>query len=224
MSPLLAASARRDDGLDLQGVCQVAAERLEDMNEKIPCTECGAMILPSTAEANGGLCTPCKRGFRKNIEDGKLRHAERKRARENPDLATRHWRWLVREIYQTPVSAENQTYFAVTILEGEVYNGGFHQYFGNSSGGYYADALRGLEEMGAAECRRILLAAKQLLFGEHEVPQMQAPRFEYLDLEETEPAREEELVALDRAFLVEGDRLRDLLLQYAHKHRLFDGF
>jgi hypothetical protein len=110
------------------------------------------------------------------------------------------------------------------VLEGEVYNGGFHQYFGNSSGGYYADALRGLQEMGATECRRILLAAKQLLFGAQEVPGTQAARFDYLGVEEMDPGREQQLLALDRAFLAEGATLRDLLLQYAHKHRLFDGF
>ena len=29
------------------------------MATKIPCTKCGAMILPTTAEKNGGLCMPC---------------------------------------------------------------------------------------------------------------------------------------------------------------------
>src|SRR5712692_334277 len=27
---------------------------------KIPCTRCGAMILPATAEQTGGLCMPCR--------------------------------------------------------------------------------------------------------------------------------------------------------------------
>ena len=29
--------------------------------QKIPCSKCGAMILPATAEKTGGLCMPCTR-------------------------------------------------------------------------------------------------------------------------------------------------------------------
>jgi hypothetical protein len=29
--------------------------------QKIPCSKCGALILPSTAEKMGGLCMPCTR-------------------------------------------------------------------------------------------------------------------------------------------------------------------
>jgi hypothetical protein len=191
------------------------------MNEKIACTACGAMILPATAAANGGQCTPCRRGSRANIEEGKRRYAERKLARANPDPATKHWRWLVRQVSHSPVSAENWTYFAVCLLEGEVYNGGFHQYFNNSSGSYYADALRGLEEIGAEDCRRILLAAKQVVFGEHDVPDTQAARFDYLDLG---PAQEKKLAELDRSFGDEAAKARHLVVQYARKHGLFDGF
>ena len=32
--------------------------------EKLPCIECGAMIVPTTAARNDGLCEPCKNGFR----------------------------------------------------------------------------------------------------------------------------------------------------------------
>jgi hypothetical protein len=191
------------------------------MNEKVACTACGVMVLPSTAATNGGLCTPCKRGFRRNIEEGKQRYAERKLAQANPEPATKHWRWLVNEVSCSELSAENQNYFAVCLLEGEVYNGGFHQFFNNSSGNYYADAMRGLEELGADECCRILLAAKRLLFGEHEVPGTQAARFDYLELN---PAQEKTLAGLDRAFGNETAKLRELVTQYAQKHRLFDGF
>ena len=29
--------------------------------ERIPCSKCGAMILPATAQATGGICMPCKK-------------------------------------------------------------------------------------------------------------------------------------------------------------------
>ncbi|MBV8408626.1 MAG: DUF4375 domain-containing protein [Alphaproteobacteria bacterium] len=181
------------------------------------------MILPSTAAANGGMCVPCKRGFRKDIEEGKLRYEERKRAQANPDPATKHWRWLVGQVYRSPggfagLSEENRTYFAVCLLEGEIYNGGFHQYFLNSSGDHYAVALHGLEEVGAAACRRLLLDAKQVVFGQHEVPGTKAARFDYLDLK---PAQERKLSGLDRSFGNEAAKLRELLAQYAQRHCLF---
>jgi hypothetical protein len=186
------------------------------------------MILPATAAANGGLCMPCKGGFRKSIEEGRRWHEERKQAWANPDPATKHWRWLVKQVYQAPglagQSAENQTYFMLTVLAGEVYNGGLHQFFGNSSGDHYADVVRALEETGAAECLRILVAAKQLLFGEDEVPETRAARFDYLDFDTLGPEREGELKKLDRAFGKESGKLREIIERYAHQHRLFDGF
>jgi hypothetical protein len=195
------------------------------MSEKIACTACGVLILRSTAAENGGLCIPCKRGNRRNIEDGKLRNAERKKAAANPDPATRHWRWLVNQVYRTDdgfaaLSTENQLYFAAVQLEGEVYNGGFEQYFRNSSGDYYASAVEGLEQIGAAECRRTLLAAKQVLFGSRDVPADRAYRWD--QMEKMTPAREMKLDELSRLFVDEAARCRDHVAQYAREHGLFE--
>jgi hypothetical protein len=41
------------------------------MTQRIPCKECGAEILPTTAQATGGVCMACKNGIRKNIEKSK---------------------------------------------------------------------------------------------------------------------------------------------------------
>jgi hypothetical protein len=54
---------------------------------------------------------------------------------------------------------------SVRTLEGEVDNGGFAQYFYNSSGGQAAYALRGLKEIGAHRTEDLLQQAMQL-FGE----------------------------------------------------------
>lgn len=35
---------------------------------KIPCIQCGALILTSTVEKTGGLCMPCKNGTRESME------------------------------------------------------------------------------------------------------------------------------------------------------------
>jgi len=197
------------------------------MTEKVACVTCGTMILATTAEANGGECMPCKRGFRKKLEEGKVRAAERKAARANPEPATLHWRWLVNEVYRTPsgiggLSPANQNFFAAFQVEGEVYNGGFEQYFGNSSANFYAYAVRGLDDIGAVECRDILIAAKAVLFGAGEVPATQAARFP--EIEKLGPARTEALNALDRRFGAAAARMRELGRDYAAKHGLWDGF
>jgi len=197
------------------------------MSDKIACTACGAMILATTAAANGGQCVPCKRGFRKNIEEGKVLRAERKAALANPEPATLHWRWLVNQAYRTAsgisgLSVENQNYFAAFLLEGEVYNGGFHQYFGNSSADFYPYALRGLKEIGVLECRDIVIAAKEVLFGESDVPATQPAR--WVLIEKMGPRRQKELTALDRRFNSEKGPMRELGRDYARRYGLWDGF
>lgn len=194
------------------------------MSEKVACHECGALILATTAAGNGGLCMPCKKSFRKNLEDGKRRAAERKAARDNPDAATLHWRWLVDQVWRSPggftaLSAQNQLYFALCMLEGEVYNGGFDQYFSNSSGDHYEATRRGLAELGADACLRLLDAAKEVLFGSGEVPRTQAERQKRMGRGSS--ARERKLAEIDRAFGTEAAALRELVAQYARTHGLY---
>jgi hypothetical protein len=185
------------------------------------------MILAATAEANGGECMPCKRGIRQKLAEGKVRAAQRKAALANPGPGTLHWRWLVNEVYRTPsgiggLSAVNANFFAAFQVEGEVYNGGFEQYFANSSADFYSYAVRGLDDIGAIECRDILIAAKAVLFGTGDVPPTQAARFP--EIEKLGPGRTDALNALDRLFGAASARLRELGREYVERHRLWEGF
>jgi Domain of unknown function (DUF4375) len=51
---------------------------------------------------------------------------------------------------------QEKLYFSVCILDGEVYNGGFHQFFFNYSGEHYHEAFFGLAELGAFHSRELL--------------------------------------------------------------------
>jgi hypothetical protein len=82
--------------------------------------------------------------------------------------------------------------------------------------------MRGLDDIGAAECRDILIAAKAVLFGAGDVPETQAARFP--EVEKLGPARTEALNALDRRFGAQVAVLRDLGRDYAAKHGLWQGF
>ena len=98
---------------------------------------------------------PCKGGYRERLEaEKKLREEERERERTDPDRKL--WLSLVEEVYYSPLGFEGlshpkKLYFALGCLEGELYNGGFHQYFFNSSGSHCAYAEEGLIAIGALE-------------------------------------------------------------------------
>jgi HEAT repeat protein len=57
------------------------------------------------------------------------------------------------------LSSPQRYWIAVSILDGEVNNGGFSQFFVNSSGDHWLDALAGLEAIGAKERESILREA-----------------------------------------------------------------
>jgi hypothetical protein len=198
------------------------------MTDRVSCTVCGAKILLDTAEKNGGLCMPCKGGYRKNIEASKLRYELEKEYRESP--ARKYWVWLVSQVHKSEkgfagLSPENQLYFAASLVEGEVYNGGFDQYFFNSSADYYSYAVRGLTEMGALESCRLLVQAKELYFGESPVPETQASRIEFLRASAAiEDERSKKVEDIDRMFWKDLDGFQQCAVAFAKKYGLHAGF
>ena len=50
--------------------------------ERVACTKCGALILPVTAQETGALCMPCNGGYRRQIDEGRLRLEEAKKRRD----------------------------------------------------------------------------------------------------------------------------------------------
>lgn len=197
-----------------------------NMIEKIPCIECQTFILPSTAETNNGICMPCKGGYRKNMEESKLRYEAEKIEIESP--ASKHWLWLVNVIYEksngfADLSIENQQYFATCLVEKEVYNGGFDQYFYNSSADYYSSALNGLIEIGAIESHKLLVSAKEILFGKNAVPDNQKGRIDVLRSKESKEISKK-LDDLDKLFCKDPDNFQNCILKYSQQHRLYDDF
>jgi Domain of unknown function (DUF4375) len=198
------------------------------MTERIPCTTCGALILPSTAERTNGLCMPCKGGYRGTIEAAIIRREKDKQYRASP--AWKHWCSLVERVHKTPtgfagLSLEEQRFFGLRFLIDEVCNGGFDQYFSNSSGDYYARAVEGLMEIGATESLRLLTEAKRLMFGASSVPRTQAARNAVLPhMDETIAAhilyRWKRLDALDRQFCEDRDGLDERVEKFANDHAL----
>lgn len=73
---------------------------------KIPCADCGAMILPETAARNEGLCVPCKTGTRADIEASKIA-AKRQRELEATDPFIIYWRRLIDRIFETEAGLDS---------------------------------------------------------------------------------------------------------------------
>ena len=78
-----------------------------------------------------------------------------------------------------------------------------------------------MENIGAGECRLLLVAAKQLFFGAGDMPGSQT---RYRRIGQAASARKEQLRELDAKFQKAAIGLRDLIEQYARKHGLYDDF
>ncbi|MFO1341579.1 MAG: DMP19 family protein [Burkholderiales bacterium] len=198
------------------------------MTQRQPCSSCGALILPDTATKNGGLRMPCKRGYRKSIEESKLFHAEQRKQEQSAER--KHWLALVDRVHGTPggfdqLNSAERTYFAVSCLIGEVYNGGFEQFFSNSSGSLYGYALDGLVELGAAKSVALLAEAKRAIFGDGLVPLDRQDRFNKMltNSEEDEASSQAStlLDSLDKQFWKDEDGLAELCAGYAVRHKLY---
>lgn len=173
------------------------------------------MILPITAERTGGLCMPCKQGIRENIEASKRFYEEQKKYDPHREL----WKSLVHRFYKTPLgfdglTADEKLYYSVSILKGEVYNGGFMQFFDNSSGGLFREAVTGLEVLGAYRSLDILLQASKIVFHGELPPADWEERRKILNYSDSE-SLSQVLDGFDESFYEDSDSLDEKLIQFA---------
>jgi hypothetical protein len=194
---------------------------------KIPCTTCGALILPATAQATGGVCMACKQGLRKTLDAYKAACAAEA---ERPDPFWALWLSLVDRVHHASegfsgLSRPEQICYAVNSLLGEVPRGGLYQFFDLQSADIYATAVEGLREIGATRCLELLTAAARALFPGGVIPrdrqaQLDAlPQYPDPDLE-PEPAWAAELERIGDDFLEHSDDARDRLHAYLVRHQL----
>ncbi len=187
---------------------------------RLPCQKCGDSIHPDTAAKNDGLCMPCKGGYRERIEAGKLRREEEKRYEQSAER--KFWLNLSERVHVSAhgfssLAPAEKTYYAIGCLMGEVYNGGFHQYFFNHSGALYGATLSGLFELEAVNMAGLLQRAKDLLFDDQPVPTEVSERRRLLRLRDISPPG---LEALDKAFWKNEEKLHERCTKYAAEHQL----
>lgn len=156
------------------------------MNEEVPCAECGQAVSAVLARQRNGLCFTCSRNHEEVVpcvECGKPVLAKlaskrnglclRCRAKRNPFFVL--YSSLVEQVchssagFQT-LSDSAKAYYALTLFQDEVNNGGFHQFFFNSSGSYYDLIENGLATLDEPQMRELLHRAKEIVFAEMPVP------------------------------------------------------
>jgi len=200
--------------------------------ERLLCLRCGDSIHPDTASRNAGLCMPCVRGNQLSIEQRKEQHRQAREA-ERARLASpehKYWHTLVDRVYKQPGGFEalahgDQLYFLVNVLVGDVHNGGFEQFFSNSSGNRYCETVAALTEVGAQASLALLLEAKSAIFAFADVPVDRVARYDLMPTaSEAHPEYDAVSAALDdldSRFYADPDKLGEVLDRIATMYNLY---
>jgi hypothetical protein len=172
---------------------------------------------------------PCSTGYKQQFDEAKKLYEQQEREYV-PSEERLYWLALVRRVCDGPdfdpsrfdaLGAAEKTYYAVSCLVGEVHNGGFSQFFSNSSGALYGHALDGLMEMEAFRSAQLTLRAKALLFGSQPVPADRKARNDLLPDFEALDELEAELDSIDRSFWADPDKLSERGDRFAREHGLY---
>lgn len=135
---------------------------------------------------------------------------------------------LINRVHNSPggfnaLSEAEKLYYATMLLRNEVGNGGFDQYFFNSSGSSYLYAEKGLIEIGATQTLELLRQAKNIVFPTAPVPTDTETRRNLLpsfDPDGPVPEWSTKLDHLDQRFYADPDGLTHRLEAFARKHGL----
>ena len=172
----------------------------------------------------------CKHGIRNSIEESKRYFAEVKKY----DPFRAMWLSLVDRVYRSAdgfdgLTIEEKTFYSVSVLDREVYNGGMYQFFSNSSGAIFLEVVAGLGRLRARESLALLLKAKKILFVNIDPPEDDIIRWELMpkwpeDDSVAPPQWSLELEAIDDAYCKGPDRLSEKLKAFAAENDLISPF
>ena len=109
-----------------------------------------------------------------------------------------------------------RAYIAVLMFKGEVDNGGFEQYFANSTGIQWRDALDGLRTIGGAKTHAIFVEVLSF-FPQSEPASDRAGRVAQMN--QWTDTQAKRLRQLEDQFYEEPDNLERLLAEHVIKHR-----
>jgi hypothetical protein len=108
-----------------------------------------------------------------------------------------------------------KTFLYVEILEAEINNGGFDQYFFNSSGDYAHENLEALKKIGAIKTAKIVEEAYRY-FPENPIPKDNGKRREILENIDTQTS--EKWTQLEDKFYLYEENIGGLILEYVRNN------
>lgn len=208
------------------------------MNDKVPCTECAKPISAAMASQRNGLCLLCSIKLQEKVacvECGKPVAAKlatkrnglclRCSAKRNPFFVL--YASLIDRVCNGPggfdaLSDSEKLYYALTLFQNEVNNGGFHQFFFNSSGSYYSLIETALVSFDEPTLLDLLHQAKQIVFPDMDVPEDKEKRRNvrpFIDAQ-SKPDLANKLDELDRRFYATPDTLTAKLQTFARDQAL----
>jgi endogenous inhibitor of DNA gyrase (YacG/DUF329 family) len=201
------------------------------VDEKVPCAECGQPVSAVMARQRNGLCFDCRRKHEEKVacaECGKPVSAKLAIKRDGLCLQCHAKRnpffvlavGLIDRVCNTPggfdtLSDAEKLYYALTLFQNEVNNGGFHQFFFNSSGAYYDLIESGLVTFDEPQALELLHQARQIVFPDAPVPVDTETRRE--QMRRCAPSQLDEL---DRRFYACPDTLTPKLQAFARQRGL----
>lgn len=125
--------------------------------------------------------------------------------------------WKKTELYNNfeNLNKAEKTFLFVEMLEAEINNGGFDQYFFNSSGNYAAETLEALKKIGAFKTAQIVEEAYSY-FPENPIPKDNEKRQELL--ENIDEQTSEKWSQLEDKFYLYEENISGLVLDYVRKN------
>lgn len=126
--------------------------------------------------------------------------------------------WKKTELYDDfeNLNEAEKTFLYVEILEAEINNGGFDQYFFNSSGDYAYETLKSLKEIGALKTAKLVEEAFSN-FPSNPIPKDNEKRREIL--EKIDDQTSEKWNELEDKFYLYEENIEELLLEYVKQNR-----
>ena|SRR2546425_6502117 len=114
-------------------------------------------------------------------------------------------------------STEEKTFLHVWELEAEVNNGGFEQYFCNSSGNHASEVVASLKAIGAHKAAAIAQKAISIAFGAS-TPSVNRD-LRTSQVKALNDNARDQLAECDQAFFKYPDNLTELLFSFVAEHR-----
>ncbi|HBJ84808.1 MAG TPA: hypothetical protein DDZ88_13240 [Verrucomicrobiales bacterium] len=124
------------------------------------------------------------------------------------------------------ISPAERTYYLLSCLDAELWRGGFHTYFHNSSGNHYDVTLKALDEVKCPVWKEYLARVGTILFPGGNVPSDTAERHKILPTWPDDPQMsslewQQRLDQLDSEFKPRLEKLGEVIEAFALAHQIF---